>query len=295
MGDVAAPQRILVTGAQGMLGSDLCVALRAAPEPLPGELDVIGLDLPEFDVTDIAECRKHIQELQPDCIIHCAGYTDVEGCTRDPIKAYAVNGDGTRNVAEVAERIGAKVVYISTDYVFDGSKGRPYVEQDTPNPINAYGESKLLGEEHVRGLCSRWQIIRTQWLFGRHGRNLVTAIIAAAKRDGHVRAVTDQIGSPTYVKDVAQLICRVLALPTGIYHATNSGSASPYDVASVALEAARLERVQLEAISAADWPSPTARPAYSVLQNAALFAAGVPAARPWQEAVREFVDAEIDD
>ncbi|MGD8237517.1 MAG: dTDP-4-dehydrorhamnose reductase [Armatimonadota bacterium] len=286
MADAATHRRTLVTGAEGMLGTDLCDALRAAA---PDTRDVIGLDLPEFDVTDLAECRSRIPDLRPDCVIHCAGYTNVEGCTHDPIRAYAVNGDGTRNVAEVAEDVGAHVVYLSTDYVFDGAKGRPYVEQDTPNPINAYGESKLLGEEHVRSLCGRWHIVRTQWLFGPNGPSFPAAILKAARRDGRVRAVGDQVGSPTYTRDLSQLICRILELPTGIYHATNSGSASWHDVAAVALEAAGLTGVELQSIPAAEWDSPTARPAHSVLENAALRAAGVPAARPWDEALREFL------
>jgi dTDP-4-dehydrorhamnose reductase len=280
----------MVTGAEGMLGADLCTALRAAETSAP---EVTGLDLPDFDITDVAACRKRIQELQPDCVIHCAGYTNVEGCTRDPMKAFAVNADGTRNVAEVAEGAGAQFVYISTDYVFDGTKSTPYNELDTPSPINLYGESKLLGEEYVRDACGRWQIIRTQWLFGQHGTNFVTAIIAAARRDGSVRAVSDQIGSPTYTKDLAHLICEALTLPTGIYHATNSGSGSWCDVASVAFEAAGLSEVELTPILASEWPSETARPACSVLENAALAAAGVELARPWADAVRDFVGTEI--
>jgi len=292
------PQRILVTGAEGMLGTDLCAALRTGAwrsEDQPGDVEVVGLDLPEFDITDVADCRKRMAELRPHCVIHCAGYTDVDGCTREPLKAYTVNGDGTRNVAEAAESVGAQLVYISTDYVFDGTKGRPYVEQDTPNPINAYGESKLLGEEHVRQVCGHWQIVRTQWLFGRHGRNFVAAIVEAAKRDGRVRAVNDQFGSPTYTKDLSGLICQVISLPTGVYHATNSGRASWYDVAAAALEAARLSEVELTPTPASEWPTPTARPAYSVLGNAALRAAGVPAARPWEKALAEFVDTYLAD
>jgi dTDP-4-dehydrorhamnose reductase len=298
MGNDSIPQRILVTGAEGMLGTDLCDALRTGSwrsERQPGDVEVVGLDLPQLDIRNVADCRGQIRELRPDCVIHCAGYTDVDGCTRHPLRAYAINGDGTRNVAEAAQNVGAQLVYISTDYVFDGTKQRPYVEQDTPNPINAYGESKLLGEEHVRQVCSHWQIVRTQWLFGRHGKNFVAAILEAAKRDRRVRAVNDQFGSPTYTKDLSELICQVIALPTGIYHATNSCRASWYDVAAVALAAAGITEVELSAIPASEWPTPTARPVYSVLGNAALRAAGIPGARSWEEAVRDFVIAYLRD
>ena len=277
-----------------MLGTDLCAALRAHADAATGHRRarvVIGVDLPDLDITDAGACRACIVAAQARCVIHCAGYTDVDGCTREPQRAFAVNAAGTLNVAEAAERVGARLVYISTDYIFDGAKGAPYVEHDAPNPINVYGESKLLGEQYVRQVAAQWQIVRTQWLFGLHGRNFIAAIINAAKTAGSVRAVSDQIGSPTYTKDLSKLICHLMRLPLGVYHATNCGSGSWYDVAKVALRAAGMAQVELEAISAADWESPTARPAYSVLENAALRAAGVPPARPWQQAVRDYVAA----
>jgi dTDP-4-dehydrorhamnose reductase len=275
-------RRVLVTGARGMLGVDVCAAMRR-------DHDVTGIDIQEADITDREAAIAVVRDAKPDEVIHCAAYTNVDGCEREPETAFRVNGDGTRNVAEAVEAVGARVTYISTDFVFDGAKREPYVETDAPNPLSVYGKSKLAGEEHVRTVCRRWRIVRTAWLFGAGGRNFVRTIVRAARDGKPLRVVSDQTGSPTYTEDLAARLRELLGCPDGIYHVTNSGSCTWYKLARAALDAAGLEAVPIEPIRAADWPSPTTRPAYSAMGSSVMEGLGLAPMRPWEEAVGEFV------
>ncbi|UCH35355.1 MAG: dTDP-4-dehydrorhamnose reductase [Armatimonadota bacterium] len=285
--------RVMVTGAEGMLGR--AVVARLAPKH-----DVVGVDIGDFDITDHAAAEAAIAAARPDLVCHCAAYTDVDGCEREPDRAFRVNALGTWNTASACSAAGANMIYISTDFVFDGDKGEPYSEYDAPRPLGAYGASKLAGERHVRELVQRHFIVRTAWLFAEHGHNFVLSILrkaqelaAAAVASGGapvLRVVADQIGSPTYARDLADAIARhiVDSHLYGTYHITNAGSCSWAEFAAEALRYAG-SPAQVEPISWKDWPSPTRRPAYAVLRHLSLELQGRDDIRPWQEALAETV------
>jgi len=270
--------RIVVTGAEGQLGVALLRSL--APHG-----KVIGVDLADLDVTH-PDCADRVAALDPDWVVHAAAMTDVDGCERDPAGATAVNAEGTRRVAEGCRRVGAGLVYLSTDYVFDGRKRTPYTEEDIPAPLNAYGRSKLEGERGVRRLVSRWLIVRTAWLYGTHGKNFVKTILGKVKAGERLRVVDDQVGSPTYAADVAGGVARLLAQGrTGLFHVTNSGSCSWYAFTREILRRTGADVGSVDRITSDELNRPARRPAYSVLENAAWKAAGFPPLRPWPEAL----------
>jgi len=279
--------KILITGAEGMLGADLRKAL--APEHELTLTDIVGDAMP-LDITDADRTSAVIAERRPDLVIHAAAYTDVDGCERDPDRAFLVNSDGTRNVAAACRQIGAAIVYVSTDFVFDGEKGEPYTEADTPNPINHYGASKLAGENHVRDLCPQHFIVRTAWLYGERGRSFPRTIINAAKARNELRVIADQIGSPTFTADLSLAVRDLIADPCcGTYHITNKGSCSWYELAVRTLAFAGMNDVEVKPIKSEDWPSPTRRPACSVLSHLALERLGRDNLRGWEEALKDFV------
>jgi dTDP-4-dehydrorhamnose reductase len=211
--------RLLVTGRTGQLGTELIPRLAKLGTVLaPGRQEV---DLASEDAA------ARISALKPSHIVHAAAATDVERCERDPAWAHAVNAEGTRRVAEACRAIGASLVYLSTDYVFDGTKGSPYLEGDPPKPLNAYGRSKLAGEAYVQAYAPRWAIVRTAWLYGQVGRNFVASILRQLQGDGPLTVVSDQVGSPTHAADLAEGIAQLVACEaTGIVHLTNSGACS---------------------------------------------------------------------
>ena len=285
--------RIMVTGAEGMLGTEMVARLAR-------EQDVIGVDVGDFDITDFAATEAAVARAKPDLVCHCAAYTDVDGCERDPDLAFRVNALGTWNVAAACNGVGAAMLYISTDFVFDGEKGAPYTEYDSPRPLGAYGASKLAGERHVRELVQRHFIVRTAWLYAAHGRNFVLNILRKAREavaaagpggaEPALRVVADQVGSPTSAADLADAVARhiVDSRLYGTYHITNAGSCSWAELAAEALRLAG-SRARVEPISWKDWPSPTRRPPYSVLRRLCLEMQGRDDMRPWQEALAEVV------
>ena len=276
--------RIVVTGADGQLGRELVRTLASHGE-------VIGTTIADLDVTD-PRCADRLASLRPDWVVHAAGATDVDGCEREPARAMAVNGEGTRRVAEGCRRAGARLVYLSTDYVFDGAKGSPYTEEDSPAPLSAYGLSKLEGERAARTLTSGWAIVRTAWLFGVHGRNFVKGILERAAAGERLRVVDDQVGSPTYAADLADAVAVLLSRGLmGLYHVTNRGSCSWYEFARQILLLAGCAPTDLSRITSGELHRPARRPAYSVLENAAWRAAGLPALRPWPEALAAMLAA----
>src|SRR5712691_13329348 len=203
--------RILVTGAKGQLGQELQRVLR-------GE-EVIATDRPEYELTDPMLGEK-IAAQRPDLVIHTAAYTDVDGCERDPDTAFQVNAQGTRRVAEGAAKANARLIYISTDYVFDGKKLEPYTERDPVNPLNVYGRSKLIGEQEALKACPSVLIVRTSWLYGAHGKNFVKTILQLAATRPEIRVVDDQRGSPTYARDLASEISELIRRGIiGVVHA----------------------------------------------------------------------------
>lgn len=266
-----------------MLGTAL---LELAP---PG-LTVRGVDLADGDLSDPEGARAALWPHQPGLVLHCAAYTDVEGCTRDPSRAYLHNAIAAGNVAALCAELGARMVMTSTDYVFDGNKGEPYLESDPPHPLNAYGESKLAGERLAQDKLADLLIVRTQWLFGPGGRNFVKAIVDRARQGGELRVVADQWGIPCYTRDVAPAMWKAaLTAPRGILNIVNCGQATWADLAQRALATAGLSDVEVQRITTPEWSTPTIRPRFSVLANLRWLALGNDPLRPWPEAVDEYV------
>ncbi len=275
--------RLLVTGAAGLLGREIVDIFR------PG-FDVGGVDLRECDVTRPEDVRRTIGGFRPDIVVHCAAYTAVDKAESEEAIATAVNAGGTRNVARECRTRGAVLVTYGTDYVFDGTSGRPYVEDDAAHPLSAYGRSKWAAEEALREEAPDHLLIRTQWLFGPHGRNFVFAILDRARRGEPLRVVSDQRGSPTYTRDLAEATRRLIdAGARGTVHFSNEGETTWHDFAAFVLERACPETVGLTPCRTADLPYPAPRPAYSVLSKDKYRRITGAAPRPWRDAVRDFL------
>ena len=288
MGTPPSPSRILVVGHKGMLGTDLMETLaREWPDA-----ERFGLDLPEFDITQFDSIRGHVQDLKPDAIINCAAYTNVDGCETETDLAMAVNRQGPGSLARVAKEAGVRLVHVSTDFVFDGAKDSPYVEEDEPNPQSAYGRTKLAGERVVMAEGGEWVIARTAWLYGRNGRNFVDTLLRASHERDTLSVVTDQVGSPTWTRDLAAAICALLRTGvTGVYHTTNSGMCSRYEQVQEILRVAGLE-TRLKAVDSSAFPRPAKVPPYSPLDTAKLARDTGHTMRPWQQAQEEYLRTE---
>ncbi len=271
--------RILITGARGQLGS-------ALQRILAGEALLLK-DLPGFDLTNPA-CEDQIRCASPDIILHVGAYTNVDQAERDPARAHAVNAQGTRWVAQAAKAVNARLVYVSTDYVFDGTKGSPYHEQDEPHPLNHYGLSKHEGEQAVLTLCPDGLVVRTAWLFGHEGNNFVKTIMRLAQERPVLEVVADQRGCPTYAEDLAHAL-RQLALGDlrGICHVTNGGHCSWQEFAQAIVREAGAQ-VAVRPISTDQAGRPAKRPAYSVLAQD-RFATHYSALPDWQDALSRFM------
>lgn len=271
--------RIVITGAQGQLGTDLRQILQGH--------QLTALDLPAFDLTD-PDCARAIVEAVPEVVIHAGAYTDVDGAEGNPGLAMAVNAEGTERVACAAAKTGARLIYISTDYVFDGLGTRPYVESDPANPVSAYGESKRAGELRAMACCRNTLVIRTAWLYGHHGRNFVKTILQLAADRPCLKIVADQRGCPTFSEDLAGMIDSLVAHPAqGILHLTNEGDCTWYEFASEIVKLSG-RRVPVEPIPTSEMPRPAKRPAYSVLSTDRLHQLGfrMPA---WQDGLQRFM------
>lgn len=280
--------RFFITGDRGQLGR----ALRSA---LAGHT-LAGADLPELDITDRAALGAAIAAFAPELVIHCAAWTDVDGCTRDPEQAYRANALGTQNVALAADAAGAALLHVSTNEVFDGSASEPYREWDATHPINAYARSKAAAEWFASHLTQRFYIVRTAWLYAAGGRNFPHRIIALADevRAGQraaLRVVTDEVSNPTYVPDLAAALAALAATGAyGIYHLTNAGACSRYDFACEILRLTGRGDVAVEPITLAEFARPSTPPRYAPLANTAAAALGI-RPRPWQDALAEFLGA----
>jgi dTDP-4-dehydrorhamnose reductase len=282
--------RLLVTGAGGQLGHDLVAAARAAGD------DVLALTHADLDVTDRAAVLATINEWAPDVVAHCAAWTAVDACESDPERAFAANGMAVRWIAEGCDRTGAHLVHVSTDYVFDGTLDRSYHEFDRPNPLSVYGASKLAGEREALVLGRAAAIVRTSWVSGEHGSNIVRTILrllaAGDDTPGRLAFVDDQRGCPTFTADLAPMLRR-LALDRrgGVHHVTNQGAVTWFEFARAVAAAAGHDPDVVRPIATAelDPPRPAPRPANTVLDNAVLRAAGIPLLRDFQEPLIELV------
>lgn len=221
--------RIVITGSAGQLGQ----ALQAE---LAGH-DLLLIDLPDYDITNFEQTQEAIVSFHPKTVIHAAAMTDVDGCERQPEMAYRVNGLGTQNVALACQHCDAAMLYVSTDYVFDGTKAEPYWEWDQPNPQSVYGRSKLAGEYYSQALLQKFYIVRTAWLYSRTGNTFVNKVLRLADERDELHYVTDEVGSPTYAPDLAEALSRLITHPLyGIYQFTNTGICSRYEWAKAVLE-----------------------------------------------------------
>lgn len=279
--------RILVLGAHGMLGRDLTEILRSSSQ---GE--VVPWDLGEIDIREETETVEKIGGLRPDVIINAAAFTRVDDCESQTEQAFAVNAEGMKHVALAALRCQAKVVYLSTDYIFDGEKREPYLEGDPPRPLNAYGRSKWRGEEYVRTLLKRWLIVRTEWLYGRHGKNFVTSILGQAREGDELRIVEDQVGSPTYSVDLSKILAILIQKEAkGVFHVTNSGTCTWYEFGKSILQLSGLGGIRVIPISSQELRRPATRPPYSVLSCQKLTSTMGVTPRPWIEALRDYLES----
>ena len=273
--------KILLTGHKGLLGRTLL--------PLLAGHDVLGIDLPEHDITDRAALFALTRDFRPDLILHQAAMTNVDGCAHNPALAYRVNGMGTQNLALAAAKVDAEMLYVSTNEVFDGRATEPYHEWAATNPINAYGRSKLAGEWYTQHLLRHFYIARTAWLYTAGGRNFPHRIIQLADERGSLNVVTAEVGSPTYAVDLARaLVALIETHAYGISHLVNAGVASRYEFAQEILRLSGRDHVPLAPITSADFQRASTPPLYAPLANNAAAALGI-CLRPWQEALAEFL------
>ncbi|OIJ18605.1 dTDP-4-dehydrorhamnose reductase [Anaerobacillus alkalidiazotrophicus] len=278
--------RILITGANGQLGKELA-------EKAKQLATVTALGKDQLDITNQIHVSQVINSLKPDVIIHAAAYTAVDQCEHDKMKAFEVNSLGTLHVAKEAKQSGAKMVYISSDYVFSGDKTTPYREEDHPNPKSVYGLSKWLGEQLVRSIIEESYIVRTSWLYGSSGKNFVKTMLKLAEQRNEVKVVDDQIGSPTYTKDLADVIMQLIGKTYGIYHVSNSGFCSWYMFAKYIFKEAGFDPNLIKPITTEAYGALAPRPAYSVLAHNSLKREEIEKPRRWEEAVDEFIREEL--
>jgi len=276
--------KILVTGARGMLGTDLC-------EILSVEHEITGVDIEDVDVSVASATRELVKRVSPQVVIHCAAYTDVDGSESEREKVFLINAEGTRNVAAACRETGSVLVYLSTDYVFDGESRKPYSETDTPRPLNVYGASKLEGERFVQGLVSAYFIVRTSWLFGLHGRNFVDTIIRLGQDKRDIEVVTDQVGSPTFARDLCLALSALVGSDDyGIYHVCNAGSCSWFEFARRILQLWGCSGAEVVPTDGTRFKRPATRPLFSVLDMSLFRKTFGFSLRDWKEALAEYIE-----
>lgn len=274
--------RILVTGHTGLLGTELLPVLQAVH-------DVTGCALPDHDITDPAAARHVVREADAELVLHAAAWTAVDECEKDPDRAYRVNALGTRNMVIAAREAGAAFAYVSTDYVFDGTKTEPYVEFDPTNPQSAYGRSKWAGEQFVRYLHDRFYIIRSAWLFGAGGACFPETILRHLREKGEVSVVTDQFGNPTWAGDLARAIAAIVDSGLyGTYHAVNAGPTSWYEFAREVARTFGYPSDVVRPTTSADFVRPAPRPAYSALRNFVMDSSLDHRMRPWRDTLPDY-------
>ena len=272
--------RALVTGTSGQLGRELVDILTGRGH------EVVALSRSELDVADPAAVERAVEAHSPKLVANAAAYTNVDGSETETGTAYAVNALGPRNLAQACERRGCELLHVSTNYVFDGESERPYGPFDLPNPISAYGRTKLAGEEYVKPLSSRWYLVRTAGVYG-EGHNFVRTMLRVAKERDVLKIKDDEFISPTYARDLAEGIAEVIETGLyGLYHLTNSGSCSWYEFAEEIFSLSGTE-VKVLPIPTSEYPLPAARPANGVLSTL-----GGPSLRHWHEALADYLERE---
>jgi dTDP-4-dehydrorhamnose reductase len=298
----------LITGAEGQLGSELVGILSR-------NYNIIPVDVKNFDITDLKASNNFISNAKPEIIIHCAAYTDVDGCEKEKAKAFKVNALGTRNLAIAARNIDAKFFYISTDYVFDGKKEDAYYEYDPPNPLTIYGKSKLLGENFVKEQLNKFFIVRIAWLYGKNGKNFIKKILELAKEKKEIRIVNDQFGSPSWTLNIGKQIEKLMTTDFyGTYHCSSQGSCSWFEFAleifmDLGYEAKNKEEeiitlesktqdpkkkinniIKLKRITSNEFKTAAERPKNSVLENYMLKLQNLDIMPHWKKSLAEFIN-----
>lgn len=279
--------KVLITGAGGQLGRDLLVAFHGD--------DVVGLPRAELDVSNRDQVLAAMSDYVPDLVVNAAAYTKVDDCEADPELAWRVNSGGSWWIAEACSRIGARMLHLSTDYVFDGTADRPYTEFDATNPQSVYGRTKVAAERLIQDTLDAHWIVRTSWLHGAHGHNFVKTMLRLGRERDRLRVVADQVASPTFTADLAPAVKRLAYddVPYGTYHLTNSGHCTWHQLAEAVFEIAGM-RVAVDATDTASWGAPAPRPANSVLDNRKAQLLGIPALPPWHDSLHRLLrDLEV--
>lgn len=275
--------KVVVTGAAGQLGQDVLLELGRKNH------QAFGTDRTQLDITNEADVTTYINEVKPDVILHCAAYTNVDAAEENEDAAYQINAAGTEYLAKAAKLNGAKMLYISTDYVFDGTATEPYEVDEPTKPLGAYGRTKLAGEQLLQKHLDEFFIVRTAWVFGIYGNNFVKTMIRLGKERGEVGVVHDQVGSPTYTVDLAQFMVELMETEKyGIYHATNSGICSWYEFAVEIFKQEDM-KVTVNPLTSDQFPRPAARPKYSVLSKKMIEEQGLSPLRDWKEALAAYL------
>lgn len=278
-------KKFLVTGANGQLGRAICELYSGNPE-----VEIVKTDVAELDITNVSSVTAMIEEVKPYAIINCAAHTNVNACETDADNAYKINAIGPRNLSIAAAKTGAKMVHVSTDYVFEGNGTVPYTEFDDTNPLGMYGKTKLEGEKFVQQFTDKFFIIRTAWLYG-DGKNFVKTMLKLSETNDEVKVVGDQIGSPTSTKVLADIINELVFTENyGIFHGTCEGFCSWADFTEEIFRLAGKD-TKVKHITTEEFPTPAKRPAYSVLENYMLKLTTGYMAPDWKEAIKEYIEA----
>ncbi|MBQ6601636.1 MAG: dTDP-4-dehydrorhamnose reductase [Clostridia bacterium] len=275
---------IIVTGAKGQLGGDVCRELKNRG------LAFLGIDREELDITDEKAVKIFFEENKATALIHCAAYVAVDKAEDEKELCFLINETGTENLARECRRYGIKMLYVSTDYVFDGKGEAPFLPDDKKGPLGVYGQSKLMGEEAVRANLEKYFIVRTSWVFGERNTNFIATMLRLAETRNEISVVSDQVGSPTYAKDLAVLLCDIIVTDCyGTYHGTNEGFCSWYDLAKKTFEAAN-KKITVNPVTSEQYPTKATRPKNSRLSKECLTENGFARLPLWEDAVERYLN-----
>ncbi|AJG97764.1 NAD(P)-dependent oxidoreductase [Clostridium beijerinckii] len=288
--------KILITGCNGQLGNELQSIIKSGKAEIDEvsvsirKSEVIALDVDELDITNLTQVKEILNDVKPDVVINCAAATNVDGCEGNKDFAFRVNSIGPRNLSIICEEIGAKLVQVSTDYVFSGISNRPLTEYDLTAPYSVYGKTKLLGEQYVQQFCSKYFIVRTAWLYGYIGKNFVYTMMRLGKEKDIIKVVDDQRGSPTHANDLAYHILKLIETEEyGIYHCTGKGECTWYEFAKMIIELSG-EKCEVKPCTSEEYITPAKRPEYSSLDNMMLRNTVGDEMRDWKEAIKSFIE-----
>lgn len=285
--------KILVTGGNGQLANEIKDIIDNGSLQLDiydsNRIECIFVGSKELDITNISEVKRYIKDTMPDVVINCAAFTNVDQCECNEDKSFKVNALGPRNLALACESVNAKLLQVSTDYVFSGDGQKPYKEYDETSPYNVYGKTKLMGERYVSQFCSKYYIVRTAWLYGQYGKNFVYTILNLAKNNDEIKVVDDQRGSPTNASDLSYHILKLINTEEyGIYHCTGQGECTWYDFACKIVELSNI-RCNVIKCTTEEFPRVAKRPKYSVLDNMMLRNININEMRSWEDAIESFM------